>query len=371
MSRIMIFLIAFSSPFSLFAYQIKVKGFIAADVLNMNQVRVAEGKAERALRAGIERLDLKLESRFDRLKLKIKLDLDNSSLDQQYNLFEEATLAYQLSDRFKIKLGKGVVPFHLKHWGVLKRSYRDKGTELDPEHSWRDQDKKILLSFVYGSEKSGWINSFTLWGNSSRPVKFVGEEKSRKLSYDSHISFDLGDEQGIANKLELVSGGGNHALSFAGIAYNSEWNPHWSYALDTAYRYRADKREIWFEYTYGLYSTHWGAKNAAYKNREHLVQVGMEQYLTPRFNWLANTEYAKVELQNHSPDLGNASNNDGLLHDIGTFKLETGLKYKLPGERKGHLILGMLYEQKDKVSGGISKPKRSAFQLANTLAYWF
>ena len=371
-------LIAFFLPLTVFAYEIKIKGFIAADILNLEQIKQEEEKADRSFHSGIGVLDLKLYGRFDKLESKIKLDLDSGSLAQRYNLFEEATLAYRVLPKLKIKMGKGLVPFHRKHWGVLKHSYRDSGSELNPEHSWRDQDRKMLLSLIYGSYRSGLINSFTLWGNSSRPkyeengeLKFIGKEgsKSRRLSYDTNISFNTSDEQGFANKLELFFNR-SHSFSLAGIAYNSKWSPHWSYALDTSYRYRNSKREIWFEYTYGIFGTHWGAKYAVQRNREHLVQLGIDQYLNSRFNIVANTEYAKVDKQNHSADLGNTRNNDGLLHKVDTFKIETGLKLKFSG-RSGHLTFGVFYEQKNKVSGGIRQPKRSAMQLANTLAFWF
>ena len=364
---------------NLSAYEIKLKGFMAADVLKLEQNKKQEEKASHSFHSGIAVLDLKIYGRFDKLESKIKIDLDNGSLAERYNLFEEATLAYQLYPRLKIKMGKGLVPFHRKHWGVLQHSYRDSGSVLNPEHSWRDQDRKILLSFIYGNYKNGMINTFTLWGNSSRPtyengaLKFVGEKNDEKnptkLVYKNHITFNTSDEQGLANKVELFFDR-THALSFAGIAYNSKWNPHWSYAVDTAYNYRTEKREIWFEYTYGVFSTHWGAKYATYKNKEHLFQLGIDQYLNSRFNIVANTEYAKVDRQNHSGEQGNTWNNDGLFHDVDTFKIETGLKLKFPG-RSGYLTFGVFYEQKNKTSGGIERPKRTALQLANTLAFWF
>ena len=375
-SRFLVLLLVFLFPTALSAYEVKVKGFIAADVLNLEQTKREEESADRSFHSGIAVLDLKLYGRLDKLESKIKLDLDNSSLAQQYNLIEEVTLSYQLFPRLKIKIGKGVVPFHRKHWGVLKRSYQDGGSELNPEHSWRDQDKKILLSFAYGSYKSGLINSFTLWGNSSRPMyeddgslKLYGEKGKRRISHENHITFNTSEEQGIADKLELFFNR-IHAVSFSGIAYNSKWNPHWSYAVDMGYRYRTEKREVWFEYTYGVTSTHWGAKYAVHRNKEHLFQLGADQYLSSHFNIVANAEYAKVDRQNHSADLGNTWNNDGLFHDVDTFKLETGVKLKLPG-RSGYLTFGVFYEQKNKVSGGIAEPKRTAMQLANTLAFWF
>ena len=358
------------------AYKVKVKGFIAADILNLEQKKEQEAKAESSFHSGISILDLKLYGKIDKVESKIKLDLDGGSLSQRYNLFEEATLSYKIFPRLKIKIGKGVVPFHLKHWGVLKRSYRDSGSELDPGHFWRDQDRKILLSFIYGTKKSGLVNSFTLWGNSSRPTYQDGElrirgrnQEERRLDYYNYITFNTSDEQGIANKLELFFNS-DHALSLAGIAYNSKWNPHWSYALDMAYLYRNSKREIWFEYTYGLYGTHWGAKYAVQKNKEHLVQLGIDESLNNRFSLVANAEYAKVDKQNYSAKLGNTRDNDGLFHDVDTFKIETGIKLKFSG-RKDHLTLGALYEQQGKTSGGVKQPKRSTVQLASILKFWF
>ena len=370
------FLIATLFPTTLFAYQIKVKGFIAADILNLEQVKEEQQQAERTLHSGLGVLDLKIYGRFNNLQSKIKLDLDSGSLAQRYNLFEEATISYEVFQDFKIKMGKGLVPFHRKHWGVLKHSYRDSGSELNPEHAWRDQDKKILLSLIYGSYQSGLINSFTLWGNSQRPVyedngdlKFTGKNLSKRLSYDTHVTFNTSEEQGIANKLELFLDR-THTLTVAGIGYNSDWSPRWSYALDASYGYRTNKREIWFEYTYGTTSTHWGARYAVQKNKEHLFQLGMDEYLSRRFNWVFNTEYAKVDKQNYSAEVGNSRYNDGLFLDVDTFKVETGLKYNFSG-RSGHLTFGVFYEQKNKVSNGIKQPTLTAFQLANTLAFWF
>ena len=366
----------FSIALPAYAYEVKIKGFIAADILSLQQIGQKEEKVDRSLHSGIERLELKLYGYLGKLESKVKLDLDNRSLGKKYNLFEEAILSYRLSPRFKIRMGKGLVPFHQKHWGVLKRSYHDSGFKLDPLHSWRDQDKKILLSLLYGDKRNGAVNSFTLWGNSSRPVyendgelKFVGTREERQLSYDNHITFNVGEEQGIANKLELLFNR-THTWSFAGIAYNSEWNPHWSYAVDAAFHYQTEKLAVWFEYTYGITGTHWGAKNAVYKNKEHLFQLGLEQYWNSRLNILANAEYAKVNRQNHSSELGNTGNNDGLFYDVDTFKLETGFKYKIP-DHKSYLTLGMFYEQQNRVHGEISLPKRSALQLASTLTVWF
>ena len=366
----------FSIALPVHPYEVKIRGFIEADILSLEQVGQKEEKVDRSLHSGIERLELKLYGHLGKLESKVKLDLDNRSLGKKYNLFEEAILSYQLSPRFKIRMGKGLVPFHRKHWGVLKRSYHDSGFEIDPLHSWRDQDKKILLSLIYGDGRSGAVNSFTLWGNSSRPVyeddgglKFVGTKEKRQLSYDNHITFDTNEEQGIANKLEFLFNR-THSLSFAGIAYNNKWSPHWSYAVDASYGYHAEKREVWFEYTHGITSTHWGAKHAVHRNKEHLFQLGFEQYLNSRLNVLANAEYAKVDRQNHSGELGNTGNNDGLFYDVDTFKLETGIKYKIL-DQKSYLTLGVFYEQQNKVRGGLSLPKRSAFQLANTLTVWF
>ena len=366
---------AFLLPGSIFAYEVKLKGSLEADVLKLEQIKRQEN--DRSLRSGITRLDLKIHGRFDRLESKIKIDLDNRSLSQPYNLFEEATLKYQISSWLRIKMGKGVVPFHLKRRGVLKRDYRDSGSELDPEHSWRDQDKKILLSFIHGGKKVGWINSLTLWGNSSRPIykngelDFIGQEgaKDRKLSYGNHITFDFQEEQGFADKLEIFFNPG-HVLSFAAIFHNSKWNPHWSYALDTSYHHQTEKREVWFEYTYGVTSTHWGAKNAVAKNKEHLVQLGWEQYLNSHFNWITNTEYAVVKKENHPSLLGNIPDNDGLAHNMDTLKLETGIKLKFP-DHNGYFVFGAFYEQKHKISGGVARPKETAFQLANTLTFRF
>ena len=342
----------------------------------MEQTKQENRDAERTLHSGIGVLHLNLYGRFDKISSKIKIDLDSGALSQRYSLFEEATLTYQLFPRLKIRLGKGMIPFHRKHWGVLKHSYRDSGSELNPEHSWRDQDRKILLSFIYGGYRSGLINTFTIWGNSSRPgfddngeLEFTGRGKSLRLAYDTRVTFNTSDEQGIANKFELFFKR-SHSLYLSGIAYNSDWNPHWSYALNTAYGYRDSKWEVWFEYTYGVFGTHWGAKYAVQKNKEHLIQLGADRYLNSLFNVLANVEYAKVDKQNHSNEQGNSWYNDGLLHDVDTFKVETGIKYKFPG-RSGHLTFGLFYEQKNKVSGGVEQPTLSALQVANTISFWF
>jgi hypothetical protein len=100
-----------------------VTGFIALDVFKWVK---KEGSYEE-MNVGIGTLNLDARTKYQGTSLKFKLDLDGN-LSKINNIFEEALVTQEVAPWFAVSAGKGVVPFHQKHYGVIKDSYVDGGT---------------------------------------------------------------------------------------------------------------------------------------------------------------------------------------------------------------------------------------------------
>jgi hypothetical protein len=343
---------------NVFALTSEFKGFIALNLLKVQK----EEKKDTLLETGIGTVDLKFYAQHGDLSSKIKLDLDDKNLDEAYNLFEEAIVTYTINDFIAITAGKGLVPFHQKHYGILESSYIDGGSPLGANNSWRDQDNKLLTILKIGSYSQGLINRFTFYGENKQIIKDSNNkpilDSQDKLQYADSKSFKTSDEKGFSNKLEVFFN--NLALYISGIHYSNNVAPRSRYALDVGGRYKTKELEIWAEYMYGLWATHQGHQYAAYKKYEHFIQLGAEFYINDLINWIINSEVVLVDDIDWDTTTKDETNN---------CKLETGIKFKI--RKNSFFTVGILGERKDSWQNKVKQPTRKLAKLGFNLALWF
>ncbi|PIP96236.1 MAG: hypothetical protein COW00_19945 [Bdellovibrio sp. CG12_big_fil_rev_8_21_14_0_65_39_13] len=365
-------ILAFSFSFNAFALNAEVKGFLALDLLRVSKVK----NRSQSVETGIGVLDLKIYGNQDNIFARFKLDLDDSKLGEPYNIFEEATATYRFRDNMMITAGKGVVPFHRLHWGVIENTYIDGGSVIGTENSWRDVDQKIILSFRLGEFKSGWINHTTFWGES----KAVSRDRDGALTYDSNDAltftnaktFKTDEERGFANKLEFFP---NNALSLSvgAIYYKADIAPDQSYAFDTGAKYRTSEWELWTEYMYGVKTTNASDKYATREKAEHFLQFGAEKTVNQLINVLVDIEGIMVKDLRHSDrgPTGKLRFNDGKTYKTNNAKIESGVKFKI--SKAAFVTVGALFEKQwqkiDEVDS--SKSPLHAYEFATKLSFWF
>lgn len=362
---------------TLLAFDATVKGFIALDMLVLKKEESRDSEVE----TGIGTIDLKVYATHDDFSAKIKLDLDDSSIGDAYNIFEEATVSYKFMPDHQLLMGKGKVPFHQMHWGVVSSSFIDGGAELTPDHSLYDLDNRLLLSWRYGGFTRGFFNYLTYFGTSQSVSKDSGGEpyvtRSTRngltrysLSYRNEKTFSSKDEVGVANQFEWFF---NRQLSaqVAGMYYYNDINPKNSWAFDLATTYSSRELEVWAEYVTAFTSTHYAAKYATERKYEHLFQLGAEYYLTELYNVLANAEAAFVNNQHHAAQPGDVGEfNDGKRVHTQTFKLEAGIKIKL--QKSAYVTVGAQAERQDQqIKADDIDTTKHAFMLKSGFSFWF
>lgn len=362
-----IFTIFFGSE--VFALDTEIRGFIALDVFRISKEETRSQEVE----TGIGVLDLKIYGQQDNVGGKIKLDLDDSKLDQPYNLFEEAIVNYRWNN-WKISAGKGKVPYHRLHWGVIQNTYIDGGSTFYTNHGWRDVDQKIVTTITYGGYKTGFRNDFSYWGESKTP----STNKDGTLRYDNNglieyrnaKTFSTNDMRGLANKFEFYFGSGWDA-SIGTIYFQNDFNPHENYGIDIGTRYRKGGVEFWTELSHGFSSTNPGENRGYNSKNETLFQIGAEKVLTDFINIVTNIEYASVNEQRHS-DKTNGSeprDNDGKKYEYDTGKVEAGVKFKLA--KRAQLTVGALFEKQLKTVENVESYDHGAYEAAAKLSFWF
>lgn len=337
-----------------------VKGFIALDALKV----VKRANKDTSFEAGLGALDLKIYATHENLTAKLKLDLDDSSIDEAYNIFEEANASYRFYDWLKFTAGKGQVPFHQKHWGVIEGAYVDGGSVLGSENSWRDQDNKIISLLQFGSKSRGFINSFTFYGDSQQIQKNregqpeVDTSGSRPLFKTKRAqNFRTDDERGFANKLEFFVD--DLTVYAAFIHYYNDVYPDESYAWDIGGRYKTKTMEIWFEAMHGFFSTHQNAKYVSRRQYENFFQLGSEWYINKLINVLCNFEFIRV----------NDNTWNWIKERDNNYKIDAGTKFKL--KPNAFITLGALAEKKHSWVGSDKKSKDQAFEMATKFSFWF
>ncbi len=378
-----------------FALDFKTKGFFAFDTFSLQKVNDEQGRIE----WGIGTIDLKFYFNHENFSSKIKLDLDGS-LDDSNALYEEATVKYHHSKNVKFTIGKGVIPFHQKRYGMLESSYIDGGSILNTFHNFRDQDRKILLQADYGSYSKGFKNKLALYASSKQPVRDRDDEldtedlnpeetsassKKFQIVYETEKSINSKYEKGLVNKFEIYPFNGMK-VAIAGLYLDREIDLHKNYAADLSFRYRSDAFELWGEYVYAFVSNSPVDQYAAAKQVEQIVQLGMEYRLTGITSYVINIEGAWVNKQEHNNDdlpsvyaagtkFYNA-NNRGQKSEFNTYKIDTGLNFKMA--KRVSLKVGIMYERKytwkhlkhlgyDFGYAGFEK----AIQLGSGVSYWF
>lgn len=349
-----------------YAFDTSIRGFIALDVLSVVK---QEGRQQEA-QTGIGTLDIKVYATQDDFSAKLKLDLDDSRIGDAGNLFEEATVSYRFMPDHQLIMGKGKVPFHQMHYGAINTSYTDGGSNFNTDHSVRDFDNRLLLSWRYGGFTKGFFNYLTYWGNSEQAqTNSDGTPRiiSGRLQYRNEKTFSSKDEAGLANRLEWFFNR-EMSASIGGIYYYNDLNPKNSWAMNLATRYTSRNIEIWGEYIRGFTSTHPSANYATFKKNEHLFQLGTEIYLTELYNLVMNTEAVIVTNQKHF-ETGSTFNNGQKL-ETDTYKFEAGVKIKF--QKMAFMTLGGQIEKQDEVisATGLDE-KKYAYQLASKISFWF
>ncbi len=288
-----------------------ITGFIALDAYKWVK---KEGSYEE-MNVGIGTLNLDARARYQGTSLKFKLDLDGN-LSKANNIFEEANVTQEVAPWLAATAGKGVVPFHQKHYGVIKDSYVDGGTVVG-NYYWNfgDQDRKYLLGMAIGERDAALRSYVTFFADSEYQVQrdyatgviqtqnvsssdgaktgAAGKEVATQVAVPAVNSpmkgADPRDQRGVAYKAQLKLS--NEMTVAAGaLTYWNRLDPQLSYAFVTNGSYEEAKfLEVWFEAQYGASSSY----RYSFKNKkEILAQIGADAYLTDDLSVLADLEVA-------------------------------------------------------------------------------
>lgn len=390
-------------PLSAHALDASVRGFIALDALNYEKVQSQKGAAV----IGIGVLDLKIFAEQDDMSAAIKLDLDGK-LDKENNIFEEAYATYKGIPNMRISLGKGVVRFQNLHWGAVENSYQDGGSVIQSDNNYRKVSRKAFLAASYGGRSLGFINQFTLWGDSTE----LASDQNNKLQYvtttvgsganskkqitgyktEEVTAFNTSKQLGLANKLEVFA---TDALkvTFGQFYYKNKYHDKANYAVDLGLNFENSSMEIWMDALYGFSSKLPYESYTTKAKNEYFLQLGMEYYLNEKWSLVENVEglYVK-DLQhtyaNFSEVDGTFTNNyapttaqsekSNATYKIWTYKLESAVKYKLT--KSAQITFGGLYEKKIAERNGVKNlsfirdvrnANKEAFKLATSVSFWF
>lgn len=345
MKKILFFAtLLFLSSIEAYSFELDIKGFIALDVFNLEKIE----RQKQTTEFGIGVMDLKIFARHEDISLKVKMDIDGD-LGTRNNLFEEAIIYYRLDKNWRVTFGKGKVPFHQMHWGVTQSSYVDGGSLIGTNSSFRDFDRKIMVSLRYGQFNRGFFNHFTIFGDSIQPRRdrttgepcfdsscrstfpstFDSGPNSRDTQFETsnERTFSLRFERGIANRVEYFY---SRDLQFAlaGLWYKKQEDPHPTYIGSLSTRFRNYFWEVWGEFTYGRYSRTRFLRFGADKQFEKWLQLGAEYRFTRKISVLTNLEGQLVNKRDNFVD--NTSRfNTGVTQGWDTYKAELGVKYYL------------------------------------------
>lgn len=375
-------LLCFIQASALSAQELNTRGFIALDLFSFEKKESTKAEHE----TGIGTLDLKLYAQKDDLGSKIKLDLDGD-LSERHSIFEEALVYYRLSPNWNITFGKGKIPFHQMHWGVIINSYVDGGSVLSAENSIRDFDERILLTLRYGQFSRGFYNHFTIFGdpqqvrrNKDEAPCFAPSCASSGQSYEvrSLRSFSLKYQRGVANQFEYFFSRELEA-AFSLLWYKRDVDPNDNYGASLSMRYRRPDFELWGEITTGQYSTSQFLRYSAKRQVEHWLQFGMEKRLSEKHSILMNIEGQWIDKE--TQEVPGSSRQTGLNEVYFTKKLELGAKHYL--SRSAFLTLGVLLEHKNfyvpshqrveytQKTGETMNSQQVGAGAKATLAFWF
>jgi hypothetical protein len=341
-----------------------ITGFLALDIFKWVK---KEGSREE-MNIGIGTINVDARARNGGTSLKIKLDLDGA-LGSRNTIFEEATITQEVAEGLSFTAGKGVVPFHQKHYGVIKDSYVDGGTVVGNYYwNYGDQDRRYLLGVTTRFENIK--NSTTFFAEAAyEPTKawtFDADEEeltnaaSREDVYEDNKGFDPRKHHGFANKTE-VQITNELKVAFAGLYSWNKINPHDNYAVVTSGIYEIPNvLEAWCEVQYG----HSSSYRRGFKEKEEVVaQLGADVYLTPLFSVLANAETANFAFKKLKS--GSYIPVEGVLS-----KIEAGVATHF--SEKATWTNGFLYEVGEVKENGITKTTgRTGQQFTSTFTFSF
>lgn len=382
-------------PSFAFSFDTSLKGFIALDALNYEKIQRKTGAAV----IGIGVLDLKVFAEQENMTAAIKLNID-TNLTVQNSIFEEAYASYRGIRDWRISLGKGVVKFQNLHWGAVENTYLDGGSLLGTENGWRKVSNKAFASVGYGHRSRGFLNIFSLWGDSSE-VSFddqnrpyytaTGSSTSKTISAYSTRSvpaFNTSKQLGLANKLELYRGQ-DWTFTAGQIYYKSKLSPKASYAVDFGLNKDGNDFEFWVDMLYGFSSKAPFDSYTTFAKNEYFLQMGTQYHLDEIWSLVLNTEYLYVKDQAHTYNDFTVDgttykadsrylDKSGNTYRSTNYKIESAIQYKL--SKSSFITTGALYERKlaskNRVKDlsfikGVDNPNAEAFKLSSSISFWF
>lgn len=381
-----------SVPNLAFSLETSLKGFIALDALNYEKIQNKEGAAV----IGIGVLDLKVFAEQDNMTAAIKLNIDGN-LSIQNSLFEEAYASYRGLKNWKLTLGKGVVKFQNLHWGGIENTYLDGGSLLGTENSWRKVSNKAFASAGYGGHSLGFLDIFTVWGESTEVLMDDSGKKPLYVISSGNVitsyktqnvpAFNTSKQIGLAHKFEYYPMD-DWTLTAGQIFYQNRLAPKKSYAFDFGLNKEGNKSNYWIDMLYGFSSKAPYDLYTTYAKKEYFIQLGTQYYLNEILSLVENVEFLYTSDQAHTY---NDFVSDGVTYKTDpkfdknnqivksiNYKFESAVQYKL--SKSSFVTIGALYEKKYTsrnglkgltVIKGVENPNAEAFKLASSLSFWF
>lgn len=379
-----------------YSFDTSVRGFIALDALNFEKVSSQKGSTV----VGIGVLDLKIFAEQDDMSAAIKLDLDGK-LDKENNIFEEAYATYKGVPNMRFSIGKGVVRFQNLHWGAVENTYQDGGTVIGTENNYRKVSRKAFVAASYGGRSLGFINQFTIWGdstelytNSEGNLSYVSSGTSTVKTITGYkteevTAFNTSKQLGLANKLELFATD-SLKVNLGQLYYRSRLGgARANYAFDLGANYESSSFEIWMDAIYGFSSKLPYESYTTSAKNEYFLQVGGEYYLNEKWSLVENAEALYVKDLQHTyatfiedgvtyNPTSQQTEKSGATYKVFVYKIESAVKYKLT--KSAQITFGGLYEKKATSRNGIKNlafirdvrnANTDAYKLSAAISFWF
>ncbi len=358
MKKIAISLVGLMLASNAFALSARIGGFAALDLLDY--LKVEDQNADYS--SGIGVLDMKAYARHKDFSSKVKFDLDSKGIKyHQLDFVEEFTVSWQPNWDWRITAGKGKAKFHRLHWGVTEHCYTDGGTILNPQHKYRDLDRRPVFTVRYGNFRKKFMNHFSIFGNPDLPKT---NSSGNTDNFAKNYKIDFTQERGFTNMFELFPTKA-WSLSVSGLYYKHDMNPHANYAFDTGGRYRFDFLEVWFEYVWGRNGAQSAAKYSVFNSYENTFQLGVQYEINDLIDVLFDVEGTMVRWVGYSSGVKNAYG-----EEQNNFKADMGVKFKVA--RSTQITVGSLFEKQFyKKEGGAGTNTTWAYQLSSGLSMWF
>lgn len=343
---------------SAFAQSASFSGFAALDMLTYLKTQDQEGTYD----LGVGVLDMKARARYKDFSVKIKFDLDSSSIKyDQTNLVEEFSVSWQPNYDWKVTAGKYKAIFHQLHWGATEHCFTDGGSILGIQNSYRDLDRRPVVTVRYGSYRKGFMNNFSIFGNPT----VLKQGANGTVTEVTNYKIDMMQERGFTNRFEYFPTN-DWNLGVAALYYKYDLNPHANYAYDASAKYKSGPWEVWFEYVWGRGGSHSALRYAKYKTDEQTIQLGAEYEFNDLMNFIVNVEGAMVNYigYNSTTKVKNAGN-----EQQDNYKIDSAVKFKVADSTQ--VTFGPLVEKKyyRNQSGNLST--QWGYQLSAGLSMWF